>query len=163
MQLVKVSRKYVQDIYSKVDKEVMINHPPKKGEKEKDRLNALLVRIKYRGKNREFAIPLSHAIKIKHNHKMTYFGLDNYDEKNQTIGGLYLKKCLPVNRSIYELAEIKKDPFLTVQKIIDDNESSIIKKFKTYLDEYISKEAKGWGFRYSTNIDAILNYMDKNY
>jgi len=85
MKFVKINRQYIAGIYDKVDKEIMVNH--KETGVEKDRLNALLVRIKFKGKNREFAIPLSHAIRTNKNHKMTYFGLDSIDKENKTIDG----------------------------------------------------------------------------
>ena len=92
MKFVKVDRNYISRVYREVDSEIMINHS--ETGVEKDRLNALLVRIKYNGKNREFAIPLSHAIKTNKNHKMTYYSLDNFDKENKTTGGLYFKRAV---------------------------------------------------------------------
>jgi len=161
MQFVKVDRKYIAEIHESVDSQVMINHT--ESGSEKDRLNALLVRIKYKGKNREFALPLSHAIKTLKNHKLTYYALDNFDDENNTVGGLFFKKCLPVNRRLYAKTKIVKEPFLTVFNLVNKHEKDIVDKFKLYLDEYVAKQAKGKGFNCSTNIDNIIIFMDANY
>ena len=161
MLFVRVDRKYIAEVYQKVDKQVMINH--KDTGVEKDRLNALLVRIKYKGKNREFALPLSHAIKMLKNHKLTYYPLDNLDKENQTVGGLFFKKCLPVNQNLYKKTNVTKEPFLTLFNLVNKHENDIVKKFNVYLDEYIAKQSVGKCFNCCTNIDAIMALMDKRY
>ena len=160
MKFVKVDRKYISDVYDNVDKEIMVNH--KDTGIEKDRLNALLIRIKFEGKYREFAIPLTHAIKTNKNHKLTYYPLDNYDDAKKTVGGLYFKKCLPVSKNLYTETIITKEPFLAIYKLVQEKENDIIKRFRIYLDEYTSKRKVGKGFNFSTNIDAILKFLDRN-
>jgi len=161
MKFVRVDRKYIAEVYGKIDKEIMINH--KETGVEKDRLNALLVRIKYDGKNRDFAIPLSHAIKTNKNHKQTYYALDKRDVENKTVGGLYFKKCLPVNKNLYTETLITKEPFLSIYKLVQEKESDIIKRFRTYLDEYQSKQRVGKSFGCSTSLDKIFKFLDDNY
>ena len=161
MRFVKVSRQYIQGVYDNACREIMMNH--KETGVEKDRLNVLLVRIKYKGKNREFVIPLSHAIKTNKNHKLTYYPLDSGDEINKTVGGLFFKKCLPVNRNLYVDTIITKEPFLTVYKTVQLLENDIVRRFRLYLDEYVAKQKKGKGFSYSTNLDEILRYMDSEW
>jgi len=139
----------------------MINHTDTG--MEKDRLNALLVRIKYDGKNREFAIPLSHAIKTNKNHKLTYYPLDSVNLEKKTVGGLFFKKCLPVNSKLYKETKITKEPFLCIYNLCCELENDIVKSFKVYLDEYMARKKVGKGFGCSTNIDAILAYLDENY
>ena len=138
MIFIKVDRKYINEVYEKVDKQVMINHTDTGVEK--DRLNALLVKIKYKGKSREFALHLSHAIKMLKNHKLTYYPLDNFDKANHTVGGLFFKKCLPVNQGLYKKTNVTKEPFLTLFHLVNDK-----------------------SFNCCTKIDNILAYMDKEY
>ena len=161
MKFVRVDRKYISQVYEKVDKEIMINHTDTGIEK--DRLNALLVRIKYKGKNREFAIPLSHAIKMNKNHKLTYYPLDSLDIEKKTVGGLYFKKCLPVNCKLYTETIITKEPFLSIYRTVQEKENDIIKRFRTYLEEFSAKLKAGKSFSFSTSIDKILTFLDENY
>ena len=161
MKFIRVDRKYISVVYKSIDKEIMINHT--NTGIEKDRLNALLVRIKYNGRNREFAIPLSHAIKTNKNHKLTYYPLDSHDKEKKTVGGLYFKKCLPVNSKLYTETMITREPFLSIYNIVQEKESNIISRFRVYLEEYSAKKRVGKGFNFSTNIDAIIKFLDENY
>ena len=161
MKFVKVDRAYISAVYANIDTEIMINHT--ETGVEKDRLNALLVRIKYKDKSREFAIPLSHAIKTNKNHKLTYYPLDNYNPENKTVGGLYFKKCLPVSSKLYTETIITKEPFLSIYNLVQEKAHDIVNRFKVYLDEYVSKQKAGKGFSFSTDIDAILKFLDDNF
>lgn len=161
IQFVKLDRNYIQSVYNNIDKEIMINHT--ETGVEKDRLNALLVRMKYKDKNREFVVPLSHAIKTDKNHSQTYFPLDNFDTKNRRVGGLFFKKCLPVNKNVYEVVKIRKPHYISLAKLINAKEKEIINSFKIYLSEYVSKQNAGKTFNFSTDIDKILQFLDENY
>jgi len=156
-----INRAYIKDIYDNVDKEIMINHST--NGKETDRLNALLLRMKYKGQSRVFAIPLSHAISTSRNHDLTYFSTDMVDVVNKTTSGLYFKKCLPVNRNLYRIARASYGRFQRLAVVINNLESKIVKSFETYLREYESKKKTDHKFNCCTDIDVIIEYMDKNY
>jgi hypothetical protein len=89
--------------------------------------------------------------------------LDNHDTEKHTVGGLFFKKCLPVNKRLYTETMITREPFLSVYNLCCEKENDIIKSFNVYLNEYIAKQKVGKGFNFSTNIDLILKYIDENY
>ena len=89
--------------------------------------------------------------------------MDGIDLEKKTVGGLYFKKCLPVNSKLYKETKITKEPFLTIYNLCSEKENDIVKSFKVYLDEYVAKKRAGKGFGCSTDIDAILAYLDENF
>ena len=134
--------------FSKLDSEILI-----KGK----RPTVLVMRLKYRGKNRDFAVPLRSNIEPAAP-KNEYFALPNRKStREKHHHGLHYIKMFPVAKQFYERYRIEGDLASKLYlAIIDKNERRIIQDCQSYLTRY---EA-GIRSAYSTDIDKLLALLD---
>lgn len=133
-----------------VDEQMLFN--------ENGRPCVLLVKLEYRGKLRDFIIPIRSNISPAAS-KEEYTALPpNKKTKPKFKHGIHYIKMIPIEKSYIEKYQISNDDFmLKIKSIIDNNEKEIIMRAKEYLSKYES----GFRHRFATNIDGIANMLDK--
>ena len=118
----------------------------------------LIVRLKYKGKRYDFAVPLRSNINPS-TPKKDYFPLPaNKTTKPKHRHGIHYAKMFPVDRTALLRYRTDGNPFATMIKgVIDKNEKQIIAECQQYLNDY----AKGIRTKYSTDIDLLISIMSK--
>lgn len=118
----------------------------------------LIVKLMYKGKKRNFVVPLKSNI-TPNTDKNTFFALPpNSRTKTGNFHGIYYIKLFPIAKKYIHPYLYKGDEYLEgIAAIIDDNDSTIIKACQDYLDEY----AKGNCNAYTPDIDAIIKVLDE--
>ena len=115
----------------------------------------LLVRLKYKGENRDFVVPMKSNIAASTDRK-TFFALPpNKRTKTGNYHGIYYIKLFPIDRKFIQPYLIAGNAYMqTMQAIIDkpDNEREIVKACQNYLIEY----DKGNKNYYTPDIDLII-------
>ena len=146
MKLISIKPELVAQ-FSKLDSEVLI--------KEK-RPTVLVMSLKYRGKNQDFAVPLRSNIDPAAP-KNEYFALPNRKStKEKHHHGLHYIKMFPVSKHFYERYRIEGDLASKLYlAIIDKNQKTIIEGCQDYLRRY----ERGICSQYSTDIDLLLNAL----
>lgn len=118
----------------------------------------LIMRLKYKGQNQNFVVPLKSNI-TPNTDKNTFFPLPpNSRTKTGNFHGIYYVKLFPITKKYVQPYLYKGDDFITgIVDIIDNNDDIIIKACQDYLDEY----ANGKRNAYTPDIDAIIEILDK--
>jgi len=150
MNLVKVK----QSFYSLCEKngineELMLN--------EKGRPCVLIIQLKYKGKIRDFVVPLRSNISPK-TPKSQFKALPpNPKTKPTYFHGAHYIKIFPINKTFIDKYHVEDDPYYnTILKILDKEEAAIVSKCQQYLLEIES----GKKHQMTPNIDGILNVID---
>lgn len=146
MKLISIKRVLIER-FSAVDSEVMTkDHRP----------TVLIVRLKYRGVNHDFAVPLRSNI-APDAQKDEYFALPNRSTTKQNHHhGLHYIKMFPVSKKYYELYRIEGDVASKLYlAFIDKHEKEIIAQCQAYLERF----ERGVCPPYCTNIDVLIDTL----
>lgn len=115
----------------------------------------LLIRLKYKGENRDFVVPMKSNI-AANTDKKTFFALPpNKRTKLGNYHGIYYVKLFPIDRKYIQPYLIVGNTYMqTIQAIIDkpDNEREIVNACQNYQAEY----EKGNKNYYTPDIDLII-------
>lgn len=116
----------------------------------------LVVRLKYREHNYDFAVPIRSNIPASAPKKQ-YFALPPRPQtRPKNRHGLHYIKMFPVTKPYLVRYRTEGNAFATlIQSIIDRNSKQIISECQSYLDEY----AQGIHPNYSTDIDYLLQQL----
>lgn len=115
----------------------------------------LLIKLKYKGENRDFVVPMKSNI-VANTDKKTFFALP--PNKRTRVGnyhGIYYVKLFPIDRKYIQPYLIGRNTYMqTIQAILDKpgNEREIVRACQNYLIEY----EKGNKNYYTPNIDLII-------
>ncbi|MDD5860399.1 MAG: hypothetical protein PUC99_08700 [Eubacteriales bacterium] len=117
----------------------------------------LVVRLKYKGHKRSFAIPMRSNISAR-TPRNQYFALPTRSTTRPgNHHGLHYIKMFPVTKKYLIRYRIEGNAFaMTVQSVIDKHESQIIKECQQYLDAYES----GCRIPFSTDLDLLISILD---
>lgn len=116
----------------------------------------LIIRLKYKGKTHDFAVPIRSNIPAAAP-KQQYFALPPRSAtRPHNRHGLHYIKMFPVTKQYLVRYRTKGNTFATmIQNIIDKNSKQIISECQVYLDDY----AAGKHPNYSTDIDYLLTQL----
>lgn len=148
MKLISINRKLI-DAFSKADREVLTKAA---------RPVVLIVRLTYRGRRRDFAVPLRSNI-APSSPKSEYFALPNRPNTRPFHHhGLHYIKAFPVAKQFYELYHTEGNiaAKLTLA-FIDKYEKQIISECQAYLDNYCAGNRPP----FSTDIDLLIAKLEE--
>ncbi len=116
----------------------------------------LIVRLRYKGKNYDFAVPLRSNIPAG-SPKGQYFPLPpRPSTRPHNRHGLHYIKMFPVTKNYLVRYRTEGNSSATLYKsIIDKNAKRIVNECQAYLNSY----ANGVRPQYSTNIDYLLSVL----
>lgn len=119
---------------------------------------ALIVKLKYKGKRYDFAIPLRSNINPSAP-KEQFFPLPpRKTTKEKYRHGVHYIKMFPVKSDFLIRFRTEGNAFATLTKqILDHNEKTIVKQCQAYLEKY----EKGIRPAYSTDIDYLIKCMEE--
>lgn len=119
----------------------------------------LVIRLKYKGRNHDFAIPLRSNIPAS-SPKNEYFALPpRPTTKPKNRHGLHYIKMFPVEKKYLNKYRTEGNDYAElIQNIIDKNSKQIITECQNYLFEYENDNKS----EYSTNIDMLLKILKEN-
>lgn len=131
------------------DKEVMIKAK---------RPYVLVIKLKYKGKNQDFAIPLRSNISAT-TPKEQYFALPpRPTTRAKNRHGIHYIKMFPVSKQYLVRYRTEGNQFATmIQNIIDKNEKKIVEACQKYLNDYVDGKRPP----FSTDIDFLLSELYK--
>lgn len=117
----------------------------------------LIVKLKYRGKKRDFVVPLKSNI-TSNTDRNTFFALPpNSRTKAGNFHGVYYVKMFPVAKIFIQRYLYEDNAFLVgVKRILDANEKEIVTACQDYLNQYEAGNRNA----YTPDIDAIINVLD---
>lgn len=123
------------------------------------RPGVLILKLTYKGKQRDFIVPLRSNIPSKAE-QWEYKKLPpNKDTKPGFHHGIHYIKIHPINKKYIDKYNIDKSSYLlTVKSIIDKNTKEIVEACQQYLNDY---EA-GKRHKFSVNIDGIIEILEKD-
>lgn len=118
---------------------------------------ALVVRLKYKGVRRDFAVPFRSNIFPK-TPKNQYFALPpRPTTKPGHYHGIQYSKMFPVEKRHLVKFRMDGDPYYAmIQARIDANEKAIVSACQAYLADY----EKTGGPKFSTDIDVIVALLE---
>lgn len=149
MYLVKVNGQFYTDCKAYgTDKELMFN---KNG-----RPCILIMKLKYKGVNHKFAVPLRSNITADVP-KEQYFALPpNSVTRKGNRHGVHYIKMFPIDNKYLQKYRIGNNTYLLqVKSILDKNEKQIINS----CQEYLTKYEQGLGSPMTPDIDGILSWL----
>lgn len=113
----------------------------------------MVLKLKYKGKKLDFAIPFRSNISAS-TPKEQYFPLPPRPKtKKYNKHGLHYIKMFPITKQYLEKFYTDKDPYYQkIDSIIINNKNVIISEAQKYLDDY----ANGNINQYATDIDSII-------
>ncbi len=116
----------------------------------------LVLRLKFRGDNYTFAVPLRSNINPS-TPKRLYFPLPvRSGTKDGYRHGLHYAKMFPIKKGSYEVYHTENNMYASIVKsVIDKNEKQIIRECQEYLNEYELGNIPV----YSTNIDKLIKLI----
>lgn len=119
---------------------------------------ALIMRLKYKGHNYSFAVPLRSNI-AGSAPKETYFPLPPRSSTHSgNRHGVHYVKMFPVDKSHLIRYRTEGNMFASLIKgILDKNEKQIIRECQDYLDKY----ERGIKYSYCTDIDLLLSLINQ--
>ncbi len=122
------------------------------------RLYLLILRLNYKGKKHDFAIPFRSNIPA-HAHENLYFPLPpRPSTKAGHIHGLHFIKMFPIKKSFLEKFNIENDRYYNqILTIINTNRNLIIEQAQKYLTDYENNIRPS----YCTSIDNILLALEE--
>ena len=118
----------------------------------------LVIRLKYRDTNYDFAVPIRSNIPASAP-KDQYFALPPRPQtKPKNRHGLHYIKMFPVTKQYLVRYRTEGNSFATlIQNIIDKNSKQIVDACQRYLDLY----SQGTRPTYSTDIDYLIEQLNK--
>lgn len=121
------------------------------------RPGVLIVKLTYRGKNRDFIVPLRSNIPPTAE-AWEYKKLPpNKDTKPRCRHGIHYIKMFPIKKGYIDKYNIDNNIYLlTIKNIIDKSTKEIVDACQNYLNDY---EA-GNKHKFSVNIDGIIKVLD---
>lgn len=118
---------------------------------------ALIIKLKYKGSNYDFAVPLRSNISPAVP-KDQYFPLPTRSTtKDGHHHGVHYIKMFPVDRTKVNKFYTDGMFYSIVKATLDKNEKQIIRECQKYLDNY----ADGIRPRYSTDIELLIDILTK--
>ena len=117
----------------------------------------LIVRLKYKGQNRDFAVPLRSNISAV-TPKNQYFPLPpRSSTMSRNHHGIHYIKMFPVRKEYLVRYRTEGNEFSTlIQSIINRNEKQIVSECQDYLTKY----ENGLRPQFSTDIDYLLSVLN---
>lgn len=148
MKVVSVSSDYFEEIAAG-DREFMLKH---------GRPCALVVRLKFRGKRRDFAVPLRSNI-APNVPKWQYFPLPPRPAtKPHHRHGLHYIKMFPIEKKYQRRFRMEGNAYYEkVQTILDEGTERIVRECQAYLDDY---EANGRP-QYAVDLDNLTEALEE--
>jgi hypothetical protein len=148
VRIVSISQEYF-DLYGG-DREMMLKH---------NRPCIVVVRLKFRGKRRDFAVPLRSNI-APNVPKNQYFPLPpRSTTKPNHRHGVHYIKMFPIEKKYQQKFRTKGSKYYEkLQSILDVNTKQIVNECQNYLNRY---EAEGKP-KYAVDIDRIIELMEKS-
>lgn len=118
----------------------------------------LVISLKYKGKNQDFAIPLRSNIPATAP-KDQYFALPpRPTTRPKNRHGIHYIKMFPVSKQYFVKYRTQGNQFATmIQTIIDKNEKKIVSACQTYLSDYEAGKRP----LFCTDIDYLLSQLYK--
>ena len=151
MQLVKVKPDFFEECKKRdIYKEILYNEAGRPG--------VLLVKMKYKGKNRSFVVPIRSNISSK-TPKEQYLSLPpNPNTRKGCVHGVHYIKMFPIDSKYIDNYLIDKSTYmLQVKAIIDRKESEIVRA----CQEYLRKCEDGKKHMMTPDIDGILCWLEE--
>ena len=151
MQLVKVKPDFFEECKKRdIDKEILYNEAGRPG--------VLLVKMKYKGKNRSFVVPIRSNISSK-TPKEQYLSLPpNPNTRKGCAHGVHYIKMFPIDSKYIDNYLIDKSTYmLQVKAIIDRKEFEIVRA----CQEYLRKCEDGKKHMMTPDIDGILCWLEE--
>ncbi len=147
MKIVSIKKEILQKYY--IDPEVL---------KKSGRPYVLVIRLKYKGHNRNFAIPIRSNIPAS-TPKVQYFPLPpRPTTRPKNRHGLHYIKMFPINKNHLERYRTEGNSFATmINSIIEKNKKKIINDCQQYLNDY----ENGIHPNFSTDIDLLIGILEK--
>ena len=148
MRIVSISDDFIEE-YGVNDREFMFKH---------GRPCIVVVRLRFRGKRRDFAVPFRSNIS-PNVPKDQYFALPPRSQtKPRHRHGIHFIKMFPIEKRFQRRFRTEGNPYYeTVQRIVDENSAEIVKSCQRYLENY---ERHGRP-RYAVDIDRIIALLEK--
>lgn len=118
----------------------------------------LVIRLKYKDRNYDFAVPVRSNIPAAAP-KDQYFALPPRSQtRPKNRHGLHYIKMFPVTKQYLVRYRTDGNDFATlIQNIIDKNSKQIVSECQKYLDMY----SMGIKPKYSTNIDFLIEQLNE--
>ncbi|MCI6432550.1 MAG: hypothetical protein SPF19_14515 [Oliverpabstia sp.] len=118
----------------------------------------LVIRLKYRDTNYDFAVPIRSNIPASAP-KDQYFALPPRPQtRPKNRHGLHYIKMFPVTKQYLVRYRTEGNSFATlIQNIIDKNSKQIVDECQRYLELY----SQGTRLNYSTDIDYLIEQLNK--
>lgn len=147
MRIVSVSDEFLEG-YGAGDREFMFKH---------GRPCLLVIRLRFRGRRRDFAVPFRSNI-APNVPKDQYFGLPPRPKTRPGCRhGIHYIKMFPIERRFLRRFRTKGNPYYeTLQRILDEHESQIVRACQDYLDRY---ERDGRP-RFAVDLDRIVAMLE---
>lgn len=142
-----------------IDKSLMLKYAGDPEILQKDnRPCVLIVRLKYKRKNQDFAVPLRSNIKASAS-KEQYFPLPpRPTTKSGNRHGLHYIKMFPVSKQYLVRYRTEGNVFSQmIKSILDKNEKRIVQESQRYLSRYEAGDRP----LFSTDIDFLLTQLYK--
>ncbi|WP_300386337.1 hypothetical protein [Clostridium sp.] len=150
MNLVKVKDNFYNECIKKgTTKELMFN--------EKGRPCVLIVRLKYKSKQRKFIVPLRSNVAASAP-SWQYFPLPpNNNTRSGNKHAIHYIKLFPITNKYIDKYNIENNDFL---QMIDDKITSNKKEVVDKCQEYLSNYEMGKGHSMTPDIDGILEWLE---
>ena len=121
----------------------------------KDRPCVLIVKLKYKGRLRSFAVPFRSNIHPS-TPKNEYFAFPPRPTTRPLHRhGLHYAKMFPVENKYFEYFRTSSDYYKMMLDIIDKNEKTIVEECQAYLERYERGEIP----HFATDIDFLLKLL----
>ena len=145
MKVVKIKKDLINIL--KKDPELMVKE---------DRPCVLVVRLCYKEKNRDFAVPLRSNIPPA-TPKEEYFNLPpRSSTKEKHHHRIHYSKIFPVSKEYYDRYRTEGDPASTlICAIIDKHEKEIVEACQAYLNRYEDHNRP----QYATDLDLLISLL----
>lgn len=117
----------------------------------------IIMRLKYRGEKRNFAIPLRSNIPSYYNSK-EYVSLPPRDKtKSNYVHGLHIIKMFPVTKKFFLKYHVSSIQDKLIQAVIDKNFDEVFEKAKSYLNDLENDKPH----KYGVDIDNMIRIIEQ--
>jgi hypothetical protein len=124
-----------------------------------DRPCVLVVRLKYKNKLHDFAVPIRSNIPAA-SPKNEFFPLaTRYSTRDKNRHGIHYIKMFPVDKRFYDKYRTEDNVSAALIKAMvsdKENEKRIVKECQEYLDRYEAGDKP----KYSTDIDLLISILE---
>lgn len=148
MRIVSIADEYIER-YGRGDREFMFKH---------GRPCIVVVRLRFRGKRRDFAVPFRSNI-APNVPKDQYFALPpRSSTKPRHRHGIHYIKMFPIEKEFQRKFRTEGNIYYeAIQRIINSNSKQIVEACQRYLDDY-EKHGRP---RYAVDIDRLIRLIDE--